>query len=319
MITKEILDIIEKSRKIGVTFHQSPDGDSLGSSTALVQGLRALSKEVYIISKEVVPDTFTYLRCADEITGLADYVQEDTDLVIVVDCGDFKRINGNLQKEARDYAIVNIDHHMSNEKYGDLNYVDTKSAAVGEIIFDILNLLKAPITKDIAVSLYTSLLTDTSSFKHSNTTSRTHEVASKLLETGVDFNAIQRRVFDNKDFKKIKFFGKVIETINLQVDGKVAYMEITDEMLLKSGLESMDSAEVIHFGTMIEGVEVVALFKEAKGGVKVSLRSKEKVDVAKIAEIFNGGGHVRAAGLFYEGTMSAMKEKLNEILENELI
>lgn len=319
MITKEILDIIEKSNKIGVTFHQSPDGDSLGSSTALVQGLRLLSKDAYLISKEIIPDTFTYLKCSEEITGLKDYVQEETDLVIVVDCGDFKRINGNLQREDRSYAIINLDHHMSNEKYGDLNYVDTSAAAVGEIIFDLLNLLKVEITKDIALSLYTSILTDTSSFKHSNTTSRTHEIAGSLLKTGIDFNAVQRRVFENKDFRKVKFFGKVIDTINLQLEGKVVFMEITNDMLEESGLESMDSAEVIHFGTMISGVEVVALFKESKGGVKVSLRSKQKVDVAKIAEMFNGGGHVRAAGLFYEGTMETVKERINKILENELM
>lgn len=231
MITKEILDIIEKSNKIGVTFHQSPDGDSLGSSTALVQGLRLLSKDAYLISKEIIPDTFTYLKCSEEITGLKDYVQEETDLVIVVDCGDFKRINGNLQREDRNYAIINLDHHMSNEKYGDLNYVDTKAAAVGEIIFDLLNLLKVEITKDIALSLYTSILTDTSSFKHSNTTSRTHEIAGSLLKTGIDFNAVQRRVFENKDFRKVKFFGKVIDTINLQSEGKVVFMEITNDML----------------------------------------------------------------------------------------
>lgn len=319
MITKEILDIIEKSNKIGVTFHQSPDGDSLGSSTALVQGLRLLSKDAYLISKEIIPDTFTYLKCSEEITGLKDYVQEETDLVIVVDCGDFKRINGNLQREDRSYAIINLDHHMSNEKYGDLNYVDTKASAVGEIIFDLLNLLNVEITKDIALSLYTSILTDTSSFKHSNTTSRTHEIAGSLLKTGIDFNAVQRRVFENKDFRKVKFFGKVIDTINLQSEGKVVFMEITNDMLEESGLESMDSAEVIHFGTMISGVEVVALFKESKGGVKVSLRSKQKVDVAKIAEMFNGGGHVRAAGLFYEGTMETVKERINKILENELM
>lgn len=319
MITNEILDIIEKSNKIGVTFHQSPDGDSLGSSTALVQGLRLLSKDAYLISKEIIPDTFTYLKCSEEITGLNDEVQEGTDLVIVVDCGDFKRINGNLQREDRSYAIINLDHHISNEKYGDLNYVDTNAAAVGEIIFELLDLLKVEMNKEIAISLYTSILTDTSSFKHSNTTSRTHEIAARLLKTGIDFNAIQRRVFENKDFKKVKFFGKVIETISLHVEGKVAFMEITNEMLEKSGLESMDSAEVIHFGTMISGVEVVALFKESKGGVKVSLRSKQKVDVAKVAEMFNGGGHVRAAGLFCEGTIEAIKERLNKILENELI
>ncbi|MEG1255181.1 bifunctional oligoribonuclease/PAP phosphatase NrnA [Clostridium sp.] len=319
MITKDILDIIKKSNNIGITFHQSPDGDSLGSATALLQGLRALNKNAYIISKECLPNTFSYLPCSDEITGLIEDVKEGTELVIVLDCGDFKRINANLNLDNKRYTLINIDHHMSNEKYGDLNYVDSQSAAVGEIIFDLLGFLKVEITKSIGVSIYTSLLTDTSSFRHSNTTSKTHEIAGEVIKTGVNFNQIQRNIFDNKDFDKVKFFGRIIDTISLQVKDKVVFMEITEEMLKRSNLESIDSAEVIHFGTMINGAEVVALFKESKGGIKTSLRSKEIVDVSKIAETFNGGGHIRAAGFFYEGNMSSIKTKLIKILEKELI
>ncbi|MEG0306866.1 MAG: bifunctional oligoribonuclease/PAP phosphatase NrnA [Clostridium sp.] len=319
MITKDILDIIGKSKNVGITFHQSPDGDSLGSATALLQGLRALGKEAYILSKECIPSTFEYLPCSDEITGLVEDVKSGTDVVIVLDCGDFKRINANLDIDNKKYTLINIDHHMSNEKYGDLNYVDIKSAAVGEIVFDILKLLDVKITKGIGESIYTSILTDTSSFRHSNTTSKTHEVAGEVVKAGINFNRIQRTVFENKDFDKVKFFGKVIDTLSLEIRGKVAFMEITDEMLKKSNLESMDSGEVIHFGTMINGVEVVALFKESKGGIKTSLRSKEMVDVSKIAETFNGGGHVRAAGFFYEGKMPSLKIKLRKILEKELM
>jgi len=195
MITSNIVDIIEKSNSIGITFHQSPDGDSLGSATALLQGLRALNKEAYILSKEKIPDTFEYLPCSEEITGLHQQVKDGTDLIIVLDCGDFKRINANLDAENRQYKLVNIDHHLSNEKYGDFNYVDINSSAVGEIIYDLLNQLKVDITKNIGKSIYTSILTDTSSFKHSNTTSRTHEIAGEIIKTGVNFNKIQRQVF----------------------------------------------------------------------------------------------------------------------------
>lgn len=319
MITKEILDIIEKCNNIGITFHQSPDGDSLGSATALLQGLRALGKNAYIISKEGIPSTFEYLPYSDEITGSVEDVKAGTELVIVLDCGDFKRINANLTLDNKNYIIVNIDHHMSNEKYGDFNYIDSKSAAVGEIVFDILNDLGVEITKGIGESIYTSIITDTSSFRHSNTTSKTHKVASEVVKTGINFNEIQRNIFENKDFDKVKFFGKIIDTISLHLGNKLAFMEITEEMLNKSNLEAIDSSEVIHFGTMINGVELVALLKESKGGVKVSLRSKEVVDVSKIAEIFNGGGHIRAAGFFYEGTLLSIKAKLYKILEKKLV
>ncbi|KEZ86411.1 1-pyrroline-5-carboxylate dehydrogenase [Clostridium sulfidigenes] len=319
MITRNIVDIIEKSNSIGITFHQSPDGDSLGSATALLQGLRALNKEAYILSKEKISDTFEYLPCSEEITGLLQQVKDGTDLIIVLDCGDFKRINANLDAENRQYKLVNIDHHLSNEKYGDFNYVDINSSAVGEIIYDLLNQLKVDITKNIGKSIYTSILTDTSSFKHSNTTSRTHEIAGEIIKTGVNFNKIQRQVFENKEFNKVKFFGKVIDTLTLHLNNKVVFMEINDAMLNEVGLESMDSSEVIHFGTMISGVEVVALFKESKGGIKVSLRSKEIVDVSKVAENFNGGGHKRASGLFCEGSIIEVKDKIYKILEEELI
>lgn len=314
---EKIIKAIKGSSQIGITFHQSPDGDSIGSSLALLQGLRKLGKQAYIISKEEVPSTFSYLLFSSEI-GLIDEVKNETDLLIVLDCGDVKRINAKLDLNSRSYKVINIDHHVSNEEYGELNYVNTKAAAVGEIIYDLLLNLNVEITKEIGEAIYTSLLTDTSSFKHSNTTNKTHEVAGALINCGINFNKIQRTIFENKEFNKVKFFGKVIDTIHLILDGKVAFMEINEKMLQSCNLEAVDSSEVIHFGTMISDVEVVALFKEGKDGVKVSLRSKEFVDVNKIAISFNGGGHIRAAGLFYEGTLEEIKQKLAEVLKEEL-
>ena len=317
MDMEEIVSVIKESNLIGITFHQSPDGDSLGSSTALLQGLESMGKKAYIMSKEEVSDTFSYLYGSDSIGTVSD-VMEGTDLVVVVDCGDVKRINANIDFQNRDYKIVNIDHHMSNEGYGDVNYVSVKSAAVGEIVHDILTLAGVKITKSIGESIYTSLLTDTSSFKHSNTTRKTHEVAGAVIESGVNFNEIQRRIFEDKDFNKVKFYGELINTISLKYNGKIAFMQINEKSLSKCDLENIDSSEVIHFGTMIKGVEVVALFKEAKDGVKVSLRSRAVVDVSKVAEMFGGGGHMRAAGFFCDGSLEEVEISVLKILENEL-
>lgn len=319
MTINNVIEKIKESKKIAITFHSSPDGDSLGSSTALTLALRSLGKHCSILCKEALPKTFSYLPCSEEITGENYTVDSDTDLVIVLDCGDFKRINADILSEDRDYTLINVDHHMSNEQYGDINYVDTKAAAVGEIIYRMLKLLNVTLTKDIGVALYTSLLTDTGSFRHSNTTIDTHNIAGEIINTGIDFSEIHRIIFDNKSFNKVKLYGKVIESMTLECNKKVVFMELTNEMLQELDLDGSDTSDLIAFGSKVEGSEVTVLIKEAENGVKVSLRSKSKVDVREIAEGFNGGGHIRAAGFMVEDNIQNIKEKLITILEKELI
>jgi bifunctional oligoribonuclease and PAP phosphatase NrnA len=136
MIPSNIIEKIKESKKVGITCHISPDGDSLGSSLALMQGLLNMGKNAYIISKEEVPETFYYLPYCDRISKDLSYVLEDTDTVIVLDCGNFERINADIDLNNRGYTLINIDHHISNDNYGDLNYIDIKAAAVAEIIYD---------------------------------------------------------------------------------------------------------------------------------------------------------------------------------------
>ena len=319
MTINNVIEKIKESKKIAITFHTSPDGDSLGSSTALTLALRSLGKDCSILCKEAIPQTFTYLPCSEEITGENYNVEKDTDLVIVLDCGDFKRINAEILLKDRDYTLINLDHHMSNELYGDLNYVNTNASAVGEIVYQILKLLDISLTKEIGVALYTSLLTDTGSFRHSNTTSDTHNIAGDIINTGIDFSEIHRIIFDNKSFNKVKLYGKVIETMALECNKKVVFMELTNKMLEELNLDGSDTSDLITFGSKVEGAEVTVLIKESEDGVKVSLRSKNKVDVRKVAEGFNGGGHIRAAGFVAESNIQTIKEKLITILEKELI
>jgi phosphoesterase RecJ-like protein len=319
MKISDIVSRIKLFKKIAITFHTSPDGDSIGSALALLMGLRQLNKEVYIISKEVIPETFKFLSCSNEINGETSEPLEDTECVIVLDCGDFKRINANLCLENKKFELINMDHHLSNEFYGDLNFVDTSASAAAEIVYEVLRLLDIKLDKEISTCLYTSLLTDTGSFRHSSTTVLTHAIAGELINTGIDFSNIHRIIFENKKFEKIKFYGEVINNMTLELGGKVCIMYIPKNLIEKYNLISEDTSDVITFGSSIDTVEVTMLIKEAEDGVKVSLRSKSLVNVSKVAEGFNGGGHIRAAGFFTEANFADTKVKLIEILEKELI
>ncbi|MCB2288351.1 bifunctional oligoribonuclease/PAP phosphatase NrnA [Clostridium sp. CS001] len=319
MKISDIVSRIKLFKKIAITFHTSPDGDSIGSALALLMGLRKINKEVYIISKEVIPEVFKFLSCSNEINGEINKPLEDTECVIVLDCGDFKRINADLCIDNKKFELINLDHHLSNEFYGDLNFVDTSASAAAEIVYEVLRLLDVKLDKEISACLYTSLLTDTGSFRHSSTTAVTHAIAGELINAGIDFSNIHRIIFENKKIEKIKFYGEVIGNMTLELSGKVCIMYIPKDLIIKYNLISDDTSDVITFGSSIETVEVTVLIKEAEDGVKVSLRSKSLVNVSKVAEGFDGGGHIRAAGFFTKGNFAETKVKLIEILEKELI
>ncbi|GAA0176877.1 bifunctional oligoribonuclease/PAP phosphatase NrnA [Clostridium sediminicola] len=316
---KKVIDIILKAKNIGITFHQSPDGDSLGSSLALLQGLLKVGKKAYIISKEELPKDFEFLPYSKEVNTKNNFPNEETDLVIALDCGNVDRLNGDLSIENKKFTLINLDHHISNDRYGDINYIDTKCAAVGEIVFELLKTMSIEIDKDIATCLYTALLTDTGSFKYSNTTKNTHYIAGELIQTGFDFSEIHRTLFENISINRLKLQGDIINNIDLQFNGKVCSMTLTLDNLKKHGLDSGDTSDIISIGTKISSVEVTILLKEFENGTKVSLRSKSYVDVRKIAEIYDGGGHVKASGFKSELSINEIKPELLRLIEKELV
>ncbi|EJO5348171.1 bifunctional oligoribonuclease/PAP phosphatase NrnA [Clostridium botulinum] len=320
MITNDILNKIMESNSIAITFHTSPDGDSLGSALGLLQGIRKLNKKAYILSTESVPETFKYLPCSEEITGDIKEPTKDTDCVIVLDCGNVERINAQLDLKNRQYFLINMDHHLSNDMYGDLNLVDTNAPAVAEVVYNILKELNINVDKNIAACLYTSLITDTGSFRYPGTTSVTHTIAGELINTGLDFSSIHRKIFENKKYERLKLYGKALEEMYLE-DEKLCVIKITKKMLNELNMEdAKDTSDIISLGMQIGSVEVAVLFKEVEEGVKISLRSKEYVDVRKIAENFGGGGHIRASGAFIKGEALDIVEKiLIEIIKKELI
>jgi bifunctional oligoribonuclease and PAP phosphatase NrnA len=319
MTMNDIVDVIHKSNKVGITCHISPDGDSIGSVIGLTIALRRLNKDAYIISKEQLPGIYSFLPYSDEINGECYKPTESTDCVIVLDCGNMERINFLLDSNKRNYVLVNIDHHLTNGLYGEINYIDTKASAVGEIVYTLLKTLDIEIDKDIAQCLYTAVMTDCGSFRYSNTTPNTHYIAADLISTGIDFNDIFQRVYENKKFKNIKLLGKIIENMELALNEKVCVMQLTKSMCEDLNVDSKNVDEVINIGMQVEGVEVTVLFKELEEGTKVSLRSRFQFDVRRLAEAFGGGGHTKASGFMSSRNISECKKDVLKLIEKEMI
>ena len=318
-----IKDEILKAKRIGLSFHTSPDGDALGSTLALLNALRYIGKDAYIISRDVIPDNFSYLSFSEEIDGETTKPDKDTDLVIVLDCGNVERISADLSEYKG--TLIDLDHHVSNENYGHINFVDTQAAATCESSYLLIKELGIDLkdnnseTNAIGSAVYTGIVTDTGSFRHSNVTKRTHTIAAELIEAGIDNSKIHSNLFDNKPFEKVKLMGTVLSNIELALDNKVAVLSIPKGMLESFNLPNADTSDIISIGLGIKGVEVSLLLKEVEEGTKSSLRSKNNVDVRKVAEIFGGGGHIKAAGLMQKNTdLNCAKENLLKALKEEL-
>ena len=323
MDIKAIKQEILKSKRIGLSFHSSPDGDAIGSTLALLNALRYMGKDSYIISRDVISDNLSFLSLSNEIDGNTPEPKMNTDLVIVLDCGNADRISADLDNY--NGKIINIDHHISNENYGFINYVDVNAAAACEISYLLIKELgidlndKTDTTLAIGSAVYTGIVTDTGSFRHSNVTSRTHTIASDLIELGVDNSKIHSNLFDNKPFNKVKLMGSVLSNIELALDDKVAVLQIPKGMLEDFNLINTDTSDIISVGLGIKGVEVSMLLKEVEDGVKGSLRSKNDVDVRRIAEVYGGGGHIKAAGVMLKDVdITEAKENLLKTLKEEM-
>lgn len=315
---KEISKEIIESKKIGITYHASPDGDAVGSALALLNGIKSLNKDAYLISKDIIPANLQYLTLSEEATGKLNNPLEDTDTIIVVDCGSYNRISAYVD----DYKgkIINLDHHVTNEIYGEKNYVDIKASATAEIVYELLLEMGFEFEKNedslnVGTCLYTALVTDTGSFKYSNVTERTHKIASVLIKVGVDNRIIHQNLFENKSFQQVKFLGKVLNNVELLFNDKISLIKIPLKFAAELGGDIGDTSDIIASALQIKGVEIAILIKETENGSKISLRSKNFFDVREIAERLGGGGHIKAAGITLK---NACIEEAEDLVLNEI-
>lgn len=315
---KEIIKLIDQAGGVALFPHISADGDAIGSSLALGLALQNAGKKVVIYLEENIPSVYNFLP-GIELANFYNNSDDIMDLNIALDTGDVGRLATRAEVFFKAPCTVNIDHHVTNTKFGHLNFVDPLSASTGEIVYTLIKKMKLKIDIDIATCLYTAIATDTGGFKYGNTTAGTHRIAAELLETGIDIGELSQRIFDNTTYAKLKLTQKSIELLQLLENSKLAVVVLSLEDISSSYAKDEDCDGIVNIGRSIEGVEVSILIKQKNDNeVRVNLRSKAYVDVSEIASQFGGGGHKRAAGCTVEGGLEEVKEKLINAVKDKL-
>jgi len=307
----QVVELIETKRRFAITSHIRPDGDSLGSSLGLCWLLRALEKDAEVIMRDPVPHAYQQLPGAGEVR-VTPSVDRAYDAVFVIECSDITR-PGLIDLEKQ--FVVNIDHHSTTALFGTINWIDSTASAVGEMIYNLCKATGVRVTKEIAECVYTALITDTGSFHYSNTTERTFKVASELVRTGVKPAKTAEAVFASYPWSRIQLMGDVLSTARRDSSGKVACMRQSLEMQKRAAAADEDTDGFVNYPLTVAEVEAVALLKEcAPQTYRTSLRSKGDVNVARVAEIFGGGGHRNAAGCTLTGPWDETEKKIVELL-----
>ena len=307
MTLDSIKEEIEKAKSIVVFAHEKPDGDAVGSSLAMYIALKNIGKNVEVIIPNY-PDTYKFLPCYKE--AKTEPSKDKYDLAIAVDCADMKRLDDPTECFSKADIRINIDHHMSNVMFGDLNYVDPVSPACCQILTAIFKYFNYEITKDIAICLITGIITDTGGFQYEDVTAETFEIASEFLGLGVNISKIYKDSFNNISRGQFEIRRLAQERLEFLYDGKVAYTYITKEDMDKLGIGLNDLDGIVENGRNIEGVEVSIFLYERDNGYKASLRSNNYVNVSDLCLLFNGGGHMRAAGCNLPYSLEEAKDRI---------
>ena len=317
MTLDDILEDIKKANTIVILTHETPDGDAIGSSLAMMHALKQLGKESDVIIPEY-SRLFTFLPGAEEIKQESDI--KEYDLAISVDCSDLKRLKcGNEYFESAKRKIQ-IDHHGSNNMFADLNFVNPVSPACCEILVEIFGYYGINIDKEIGTCLVTGIITDTGGFRYSGVTAETFEFTAELLRKGVNISNIYKRVLDTKTKANFELTKIVSNRIEILENGKVTFTYITKEDLEIVNAETGDHEGLVDIGRSIEGVEISIFIREKEDGeYKVSLRSNDYVNVSDICLLFGGGGHQRAAGCSIKDSKENIKEKLLREIKKVLV
>jgi len=293
-----ILTAIVSATNILVSSHARPDGDAIGSMLACGMMLEQLGKHAALVLSDRVPLIYRWLPCVETIAH-SEHIGNDYDLVILLECDSVER----SRLEGLDgLRIINIDHHASGRAFADINWIEPDASAVAEMVFELAVAAGAGLTADMATCLYTALLTDTGSFCYEGTDARTLELATELVNLGARPAQIAREVYFSNPLSKMVLLGAALST--LQRDGRVAWLWVSHEDMLRSEAAEEDCEGIVNYAIAIAGVDVAVLLRELPDHrVRLSLRSKGVVDVARVAETFEGGGHANASGCTLPGPL----------------
>jgi phosphoesterase RecJ-like protein len=303
----QVVELIEKKQKFGITTHIKPDGDGVGSSLGLCWLLRSLGKSAEVLVHGDIPIAYQSLPGAGDIRDV-DSIDSKYDAIFVIECSDLERpgIKG-LEGE----FTVNIDHHATSEHFGTINWIDSTASAVGEMVYNLCKAIGGKITREIAECVYMALVTDTGSFHFSNTTDRTLKVASELVKAGVKPAEVSEAVYNNYPWSRIELMRQVLDTVRRDDSGTVASLRQTLKMREIAGAVDGDNNGFVNIPLTARDILAVVYMREVgKDQFRVSLRSKGDINVARVAEKYGGGGHRNAAGLRIEGNWDEKEREL---------
>jgi phosphoesterase RecJ-like protein len=310
------MDFVGRHQHFLLTTHVNPDGDGLGSEAAMAMWLRARGKDVRVLNDSVVPTAFVFLTRFQPMEvfepELAETLFAQADALVVLDTSNRQRI-GRLSPLLDRHAIpiAVVDHHVSHSGFGKVNVIEPEASATGEIVYDLIRDSGGALTPEIAEALYVALMTDTGSFRFSNTDSHAHRMAADLLQRGLDPQKLHAQVHSHASAARLRFFGEVLSGLEMLEDGRLVVLEAAPEQFQKHGLQGSDTEGLVDMPRNILGVDAVALFSEVEPGkVKVSLRSTGRIAIDQVASRLGGGGHPHAAGVLLRGNRAEARARI---------
>ena len=309
---EDLLRRIRQGNRFLLTSHVNPDGDAIGSELGLARLLRGLGKGAVVWNRDATPTLYRPLPGSERIhvgeelpAGFPDMF----DALIVLECPSPDRTG--LEKHLAERPVVNIDHHLGNQCYGAVNWVDSAAPAVGEMVYRLAQGLKVPLEPEVASCLYLTLVTDTGGFRFSNATPTAFEAAAALVREGAHPEQVSQWLYESQPLAVVRLLGEMLQTLELHAGGRIASGRLTREMFARAGASAGDSEGLIDHLRSIAGVDAVALIREVDDrSHKVSLRSRGEVDVEKIARHHGGGGHRNAAGFTLEGDGEEVRRRV---------
>jgi phosphoesterase RecJ-like protein len=306
---QRIKEAVDRGHRFLVATHIDPDGDALGSAFALCFALRSLGKDASVYLKDDVPYRYAFLPKPEPV--LKEMPPNGYDTVLVVDCGDLSRV-GNGHGALKDMGyLINIDHHETNDAFGQINIVDQRASSSAELLYLILRALGVRLSYEIAVNLYTAVITDTGSFRYESTTPRAFSICEEMTGHGVVPSYVAGEVYESHPKERFALLCRVLGTLEFFQGDRIAVAFVTQEMFAKTGTDREFTEGFVEQIKEIRGIEVACILRELEDGrFKVSMRSKGHVDVAEIAHRLGGGGHKKAAGCTLEGGITEAKNTL---------
>jgi len=316
----KIIKALKAAKSFLIVSHYHPDGDALGSALALGLALKSSKKEVIIFNRDPVPFNLKFLPFSKTITNVLP--KRSFDCAVMLDCAQPKRVATEFAQavDAKKFGkLICIDHHLLDQKVGDIDWIDPKAASTGCVVYDLLKKMKIKITPEIANLVYCTLTVDTGSFRYSNTTASVFKLAAELLSKGADPWLVARNLEETNPLARYRLLGVSLRSLHVDFNGQYASMDVAQAMLKEANADEGLSDEFANFPRSIAGVEVSALFREMNDGkIKVSLRSKTRVDVSKIAKRFGGGGHEHAAGCVIASDLASAKKQIAAEVKEKL-